>query len=238
MKKNPVILITSEQNYASAGMRYAPVYSLNKAYAHAVSAAGGFPITPLGPCMETEYCEMADGLLLTGGNSQIHPGRYMTPFVSDEAGVRVNVFRDTMEFDLFEAFLKAGKPIMGICRGNLLINVALGGTLIQDLYLIKGLRHSDGSSHTVTAEPGSILENLVGNEFNVNTYHNQAIDMLGDGLKVTAYSSDGVIEALEHETKPIFSVQFHPEMMQGEGTAHSNGPDMLDLFAYFIKLCR
>ncbi len=124
---------------------------------------------------------------------------------------------------------------MGICRGNLLINVALGGTLIQSLKKVKGLEHSDGSSHTITAEPGSILEKLYGKEFSANTFHRQAVEKLGTGLKITAHSADGVPEALEHENKKIFSVQFHPELMLGENAKNFKGAGYAEPFSITLS---
>ncbi len=237
MNKKPVIVVTSEHGFSAANMGSVPLYILDKAYSHAITAAGGIPITPLGPCMEDRYCEMADGLLLTGG-SNIHSGRYNTPFIDQDASYGISYHRDNIEFDLFKAFFEAGKPIMGICRGNQLINVALGGTLVQDLMKVKGTEHSDGSSQQINAEPDSILEKLYGKEFQANTFHRQAIDKLGAGLKITAYAQDGIPEALEHETKPVFSVQFRPELMCKEAGTNFDGPDMISLFEYFVNLCR
>jgi Predicted glutamine amidotransferases len=234
LNNKPVILVTSEQCNSSALMGSVPIFILEKSYTSDICAAGGIPITPLAPCMEEEYCEMADALLLTGG-SNIHPGRYKTPFSTSNHAVSYH--RDNMEFDLFQAFFKAGKPIMGIGRGQQLINVALGGTLMQDLTKQKCLTHDTGDTQQIKAEPGSILEKLYGESFFVNTYHNQAVEALGEGMKITASGPDGIPEALEHESKPIFSVQFRPEILVGEEAALLGTPDMLSLFQHLISLC-
>ncbi len=79
MEKKPIILVTSEQDYGAAMMRFAPYYNINKPYTHSITAVGGIPISPLATCMDDQYCDMADGLLLTGGKYDNHPGRYNTP---------------------------------------------------------------------------------------------------------------------------------------------------------------
>ena len=112
--------------------------------------------------------------------------------------------------------MAAEKPILGICRGHQILNVALGGTLIQDLP--NGKDHSTGEDfsrvHELSVEDGSILAALYGTKpMVVNSYHHQAVENPGKGLRITARSADGVVEAMEHESLPIFSVQYHPEQM-------------------------
>lgn len=233
--EKPVVMVTGEHGISAKNMGCVPVYILNKAYSRSVSAAGGIPLTPLGPCMEESYCEMSDGLLLTGG-SNIHSGRYNTPFFDEESASGVSYDRDNIEFDLFQACFKAKKPIMGIGRGQQLINVALGGTLIQNLRKLKDAEHGGGCFHPVHVETGSILKKLFGKEFHVNSFHQQAVDRIGSALHISARAADGVPEALEHDNLPIFSVQFHPELMHGNFSKGT--PDMRALFEYFIGECR
>jgi len=227
--------VTGEHGVSAKNMGFVSVYLLDKAYSRSISAAGGVPLTPLGPCMEESYCEMADGLLLTGG-ANVHSGRYHTPFFDEESASSVSYDRDNIEFDLFQAFFKTERPIMGIGRGQQLINVALGGTLIQNLSKLRNAEHVDGRLHSVCTEPGSILEKLYGSEFRVNSFHQQAVDKLGSGLRITTRAADGIPEALEHDGKSIFSAQFHPELMSGEGSGET--PKMHTLFEYFIGKCR
>jgi len=138
-----------------------------------------------------------------------------------------------------EAFLKAGKPIFGICRGHQLLNVIFGGTLVQ--HLPNALEHSTVLAgrdivHEVTAEKGSIAEKLYGESFTVNSWHHQAVQDLADGFCVSMCASDGVIEGFEHESLPIFGVQWHPERM----CCTRKRDDTVDgsaIFEYFIRIC-
>ncbi|MFC4596841.1 gamma-glutamyl-gamma-aminobutyrate hydrolase family protein [Cohnella hongkongensis] len=228
MASQPVILVTSDHTFSAPNMYTAPIYALDKSYTNAVSEAGGLPVTPLGPGMEREYSELADGLLLTGG-LHIHPGRYHTPIAFDDSPVTTNFYRDTMEFDLFRAFYAAGKPIFGIGRGHQLINVALGGTLHQDLRRSHGLDYAQGKKETLTALPDSVLFKLFGAEPTVWLQHTQAVGKLGAGLKATSYTADGIVESLEHAERPILSVQFHPELLADKA-------ERLRLFEYFLKM--
>lgn len=232
MAKQPRILVTSEHSVSAYHMNYVPVYLLDKAYAHAVSAAGAVPVAPLGPGMEQEYSEIADGLLLTGGQ-HIHPGRYHTPFDYPDTAGKTNYYRDAMEFDLFHAFRDKGKPIMGIGRGMQLINVALGGSLFQQLDQLYGLNYANGKMHSVSVEPDSVLQRLFGDELKVCLEHNQAVSVLGKGLRTTSHTREGIIESLEHSDKPIFGVQFQVERMNG-GSAEFT--DMDRMFQYFVQL--
>ena len=114
------------------------------------------------------------------------------------------------------------------------LNVALGGTLYQDLVEQCGYVHSDKDiRHYVYAEPGSILHELFGEKFKTNSTHHQAIKQLAPGLKATAHSIEGIVEAFEHESLPIFGTQFHPERLSGK---YNDGrtPDFTPLFRRFI----
>ena len=116
---------------------------------------------------------------------------------------------------LFALFRAMNKPIFGICRGHQMINVALGGTLIQDLPDERHRRDADADIDRVhivkTTHP--LMAQLYGESFVSNSAHHQAIDRLGEGLSVTCVSDDGVIEGIVHENGQIFAVQFHPERM-------------------------
>lgn len=206
---------------------------IGKVYTSAVARAGGIPI--LGPedCAE-EIAQMCDGLLLSGG-PDIHPSHYgqqswKEPWPFDYP-------RDAYELALFQAFKKAGKPILGICRGEQVINVALGGTLIQDLPSMTGFIHqvpNDWHYHPCKAEPGSLLADMYGTDFWVNSWHHQAVDRLAPGLKATAWSVEGLVEAYEHETLPIWGVQFHPEELSGPNHKGPT-PDFQPFFDWFIE---
>lgn len=188
-------------------------------YAAAVRQAGGEPVFG----KETAEC---GGLLLPGGGD-ICPALYGQP---DRGCGPWNEERDRLELDLAGRFLAAGRPVLGICRGLQVVNVALGGTLVQHVDG-HGQREGRDSFHPAAAEPGSLAEKLRGGRFIVNSAHHQAADRLGEGLRITVRAEDGTVEALEHEALPVWAVQWHPERLPpelGDGGA---------LFAFFLARC-
>lgn len=200
-------------------------------YVDAIRACGAEPTRMYCPAASTEY----DGLIVCGG-VDVHPARYGEAV---DGAVNMDEARDAAEIALVEAFLKAGKPIFGICRGHQLLNVIFGGTLVQ--HLPNALEHSTVLAgrdivHEVTAEKGSIAEELYGESFTVNSWHHQAVQDLADGFFVTLRADDGVIEGFEHESLPIFGVQWHPERM----CCTRKRDDTVDgsaIFEYFIRMC-
>ena len=200
-------------------------------YIDAVAAAGGEPVAKYLPEISTDY----DGLILCGGND-IDPKYYQQEI---NGAVNIDSQRDPVDFALLEAFIKAGKPVLGICRGHQLINVYFGGSLHQDLPE-KDL-HTNGQdfsiAHEVTAKEGSIVHQLWGSSFAVNSAHHQAIDRLGRDLMATAYWQDQYIEAIEHQSLPIYGVQWHPERMcvtqKRDDTV--NG---IEFFERFLNICK
>jgi putative glutamine amidotransferase len=172
----------------------------------------------------------ADGLLLTGGED-IHPAWY-----GAEASPHLyppNRERDLFELALFAAARQRELPILGICRGIQLVNVALGGTLFQDLpterpgpvaHEPSGAR--DTRSHEVRLEEGSRAARALGRTtLSVNSVHHQAVDRLAGGLIASGWSADGLIEAVESpaEAPWLLAVQWHPEEMHADGTAPERG---------------
>ena len=134
------------------------------------------------------------------------------------------------------------KPILGICRGHQVLNVALGGTLIQDLGPEGNLFHRRGLEqkdriHPVRSASGSLFDALYGAVFPVNSSHHQALDQIGRGLTPVLWSESGVVEGLVHTSLPVFSVQFHPERM-AFGHRRSDTVDGAPLFQHFMALCR
>ena len=173
------------------------------------------------------------GLLLCGGGD-IDPIRYGKQNISSHG---INTERDELELKLLDSFVQKEKPVFGICRGHQLINVFFGGTLTQNL--TAAYLHTSRSGdliHRVVSKPGSILSHLYGREFLVNSSHHQGIECLGKGLQATAYWQESVIEACEHSSLPVFSVQWHPERLTGIMKTR-NTKDGAMLFKYFIKLC-
>lgn len=176
-----------------------------------------------------------DGLLLCGGGD-IEPARFGQELSGSQPP---DQRRDQRELALFHAFLQAGKPIFGICRGMQVINVALGGTLIQDLPEEIRPFHTGTEGdrvHPIRAAEGSLLHGLYGPICSVNSSHHQAIDRLGAGLEAIAWSESGVVEGLFHQARPIFGVQFHPERMSFDHRRRDtvNGAPLL---MHFLKLC-
>ena len=152
-----------------------------------------------------------DGLLLPGGGDA-DPALYGQEWAGSNPP---DPRRDKDELELFALFRALNRPILGICRGHQMINIALGGTLIQDL---PDERHRhDAEADTDRIHPVTVTHPLLaehyGDRFTVNSSHHQAIDRLGEGLSVTCVSDDGVIEGIVHESGQIVGVQFHPERM-------------------------
>jgi putative glutamine amidotransferase len=218
----PVIGISSYAQQARWGSWDLPAILLPRRYCDMVAAAGGVPV--LLPPMDGVGAVLGrlDGLVLSGGGD-VDPARYGA--ARDEACGPANPARDEAELALCREALASGLPLLGICRGLQVINVALGGTLHQHLPDLVG---HDGHSpevsgygaHKVSVAPGSQLSAVLGRtEAAVPTHHHQAIDRLGTGLVGTAWTDDGVIEAAEFqhpdEGSPagpfMLAVQWHPE---------------------------
>jgi putative glutamine amidotransferase len=177
--------------------------------------------------------------VLFSGGMDINPSRYNeAPY---KEGLTFSDDVDEMELQIFESFRKLNKPMLGICRGIQTINVAMGGTLVQDIpSMVETSAHReslfpDKRAHYVTSTDGSLMQQLFGQQFIVNTHHHQAVKDCAPGLKATAVTDEGVIEAVEHESLPILAVQWHPERMIGEENFEME--NMMPLFEYFIKLC-
>ncbi len=169
-----------------------------------------------------------DGLLLTGGGD-VDPDLYGRAHLRSQAK-DINTKRDEFEFEIIKRALDAELPILGVCRGMQVMNVALGGSLHVDIKS-KGFNDhtssvNGGLKHFVSIEPNSLLSGLAGGlKQEVNSYHHQAVDELGKGLMPTAKSTDGVIEAAEWSLKEGMSflllVQWHPERTLGNNDLFS-----------------
>lgn len=200
-------------------------------YVRAVEQAGGTAVPA--------YCPPADpsgydGLVLCGGGDL--EDRYtggVNPAPSDVDGDR-----DRSELALIPAFLAAGRPILGICRGHQLLNFAFGGTLTLDLPAASRAVHTrwEGQDrlHLVRTEAGTFASRLWGSVSRVNSAHHQAVDRLAPSLRAVQWSEDGVLEALEHRSAPVWGVQWHPERLDGFGGTAEGGL----LFRAFLDLCR
>lgn len=174
-----------------------------------------------------------DGLILAGGGD-IDPALYNE---ENNGSVRIDKDRDGAEVALLKAYIQAGKPVLGICRGHQLINVFFGGTLYQ--HLPEAALHTNKTDkyivHNVVAQSDSVVEKLYGSSFVVNSSHHQGIRRLGNGLRVTATWNNQYIEAIEHQSLPILGVQWHPEKMR-PGINEDETADGLLLFKHFVAM--
>jgi len=185
-------------------------------YSRAVAAAGGLPVGLSRDAPVDCIVERIDALVLSGG-ADVDPARYGR--ARDPGCGDVEPERDAWELSLVAAALSARLPVLGICRGIQVLNVALGGTLVQDLGPEAGDGHSrldvarEVPVHAVRLEPGTLAAAVYGTELRVNSLHHQAVDDLGAGLVVSGRSPDGTVEALELPGSPVLAVQWHPEML-------------------------
>jgi putative glutamine amidotransferase len=212
--------MTTYLDQAQTGIWNVPASFLPAVYFHGVTLAGGvavlLPPQPVDADIAEGVIERLDGLVITGGKD-IDPTRYgQQPHpATDQPGPD----RDSWEFALLGAALNKNLPVLGICRGAQVLNVALGGTLHQHLPEVCGqgqsahrLGNAVFATLPVRTVPGTRLAALVGEAVNAKCYHHQGIAELGRGLVVSAWDSDGVVEAVEVPGKNFtLAVQWHPE---------------------------
>ena len=226
--KAPVIGISGSYSPEGVGLT-----TLNTNYSQAISKAGGVPvIIPTVSSKEEAEAVLAvlDGIVFSDGED-LDPSLYGEAVLNET--VYVDSVRDVSDVFLAKAAVASGKPILAICRGEQLMNVVLGGSLYQDLAEQKpdNVGHS-GTTHKILAEQGSLLAKLYGTDsLEVNSSHHQAVKDVAPGLKVTAYSSDGIVEAYEGDN--LTAVQFHPEKLVRAGD-----DSWLEFFKVFIKKAR
>jgi putative glutamine amidotransferase len=213
---------------------------LTAAYVTALERAGLIPliVPPLSTAdAAVSVLESVSGLVLTGGED-VDPARYGEQ--RHEKVRTVNAARDATEAALVEEARARGTPVLAICRGIQILNVALGGTLVQDIpsqcetdidHDEEGARTS--RTHDVAVEPGSLIAKAVGSEhLSVNSFHHQSVKRVADGMRVTARSPDGVIEGIESTDDDwwVMAVQWHPEEMTDSAEPWDRG-----LFKAFAK---
>ena len=209
--RGPLIAVTGRRRSA-AGIHTGPptldaleIEAYFAGYADNLVAAGGLPLhVPAGVAPEA-VMEHAAGLVLTGG-SDVDPARYGG--VAEASTSPLDPERDAREIALLDAARERGRPVLAICRGLQLVNVAWGGTLHLDL-----AEHARTRWHDVAITPGSVLAGLYGPTARVNSVHHQAVDRIADGLVVTARAPDGVVEGVE--APGLVGVQWHPEQLDG-----------------------
>ncbi|HET7460559.1 MAG TPA: gamma-glutamyl-gamma-aminobutyrate hydrolase family protein [Longimicrobium sp.] len=240
----PLIAVTT--TLAPAGSHNLPSVRLNVQYVTAVEEPGGTALllTPgHDPDSVRHMVEVAHGLVLTGGED-VDPKLYgQEPH--PELG-SVSPLRDQVEIAALQTALERGIPILAICRGMQLLNVALGGTLYQDLpsQRTDGLIHEQEAPvthpwHHADVKPGSGLEAIFGTrELFINSFHHQGVDQLAPSLEAAVWAEDGLVEGVEGKDHPwLFGVQWHPERGEAESPADERDPDRR-LFWAFIQAAR
>ncbi|GAB2625599.1 gamma-glutamyl-gamma-aminobutyrate hydrolase family protein [Streptomyces capparidis] len=212
----PLIGVSTYWDEARWGVWAGRAALLAAGYPLLVRRAGGLTamLPPDTPEAAAEVVARIDGLVVAGG-PDVAPGRY-----GAEPGEHTGPpapERDVWELALIEAALERGTPLLGICRGMQLLNVALGGTLVQHLPDVVG--HSGHAervgvmgTHPVRTVEGTLLGSVLPGGAAVPTYHHQAVERLGRELRVSAFADDGTVEAVEHTRLPFaLGVQWHPE---------------------------
>ncbi|MFJ3902641.1 gamma-glutamyl-gamma-aminobutyrate hydrolase family protein [Streptomyces sp. NPDC090025] len=206
----PLIGVTTYLDQARWGVWDLPATLLPAAYPRLIQESGGLTamLPPDEPAAAAETVARIDALVVAGG-ADVEPVRYgAEPDPRTGPPARA---RDSWELALIDAALAAGIPLLGICRGMQLLNVALGGTLVQHL---DGHTEAVGvmGRHPVSPVPGTRYAELVPEPTSVPTYHHQCVDMLGKDLVASAHATDGTVEAVELPGGWVLGVQWHPEM--------------------------
>ena len=234
----PLIAVTT--SVRSGGDHQLPHVRLNVQYVTGVEVPGATAllVTPgHSPESIRQIVSMAHGLLLTGGED-VDPARYGQE--PHPALGTVTPPRDEMEFAALEEALRLRMPVLAICRGCQLLNVALGGTLYQDLpsQRASGIIHEQAAPwnhrwHGARVEEGSGLHRIFGAaELHINSFHHQGIDRLAPGLTPTVWSEDGLVEGVEARDYPwVYGVQWHPERGEAEAPGDPRDPDRRLLWA-------
>ena len=232
----PLIGLTCQNEY-SHNRKF---NKINYTYIDAIKKSGGIPIIlPIVNEVELldRYLDILQGIILTGGEDA-------SPLLYGEEPIRevdtICFQRDNMEIEIIKRAYEKSISIFGICRGIQMINIALGGTIYQDIYrqIPNSLGHIAGSSieggyHTIEIVKDSIMYEIFNKErIQVNSQHHQSVRDLGKNLRINSYSLDGIIEGIEStDDRFILGVQFHPEALIDQ---HD---EFLNIFRYFISYC-
>ncbi len=250
MTRPPLILISPSVEKEGAEFSDRSI-SLSEAYLRAVADSGGIPLTmPVGCSRQlvAECVRHCDGVLLTGGDdieptlygNGIPPRLRRSVSTSPDGGER-----DLRELILIDEVFRQRKPLLAICRGQQLLNVALGGTLIVDIptQMPRAINHRrmdkrSGVVHEARLTVGSLLSKITGRQkLGVNSTHHQAVGRVAEPLQVTAASGDGIVEGMELKTEAapllpfLLAVQFHPERLA------DRYPEHRAVFRAFIQAC-
>lgn len=230
----PIIGITLDQDDQK--------FFINHDYVGSIIQAGGIPLLiPFlsDPLMIQKMVDQCDGLLLSGG-VDVDPMHYGEE-PSSHLG-RIIPERDEIELKVFKLFLQQNKPVLAICRGCQLMNVAFGGNLYQDIHsqINLAVNHNQNAprgyaTHTIEIKKESLLFHITGEEkIRVNSYHHQSVKNICSPLIASAVAVDGVVEAIESTSHPfLLGVQWHPE-----GMAFIRDKHAMQLFSAFVDACK
>jgi putative glutamine amidotransferase len=202
-------------------------------YVQGVQKAGGMPLVlPIDtPQMAKEYIEQIDKLILAGGQD-VSPHYYKQ--TRKVAGDYLEK-RDDFELALLEEALKQGKPVFAVCRGMQLMNVFFGGSLKQELHSFTEIMHMQNPipkeypSHELLTNENSVLHSIYGTRNQVNSFHNQGIDVLASSFKETAFCTDGLIEGIENADNRLLGVQWHPDF------SFQTQPHEMEIFTHVVQ---
>ena len=236
MRRRPVIGVTLDSEQSGGYSKY-PWYAIRQNYAEAIVAAGGLPVAlPHDPALAPDYLDRIDALVVTGGAFDVDPALYGA--VDRHATVTLKQGRTAAEQALTEGALARNQPVLGICGGEQLLAVVLGGSLIQHIpdaipdpleHEQRNPRHEAG--HAVAVTPGTLLHRIVGvTHMQVNSSHHQAVRDPGRFAVVNAVAADSVIEGVEDPRyRFCLGVQWHPEFAIDPGDRR--------IFAALIAAC-
>jgi putative glutamine amidotransferase len=242
MKRKPVVLIPA----CNRVLGQHPFHVAGKKYVEAVRLAGCLPLVvpSLAADEIDDLLDAADGVLLTGSPSNVHPVHFGEEV--HDAALPLDPERDTWTLPLIPQVIQRGIPLFAICRGFQEANVALGGSLHQAVHEVPGQRDHRGAkdaapevtyglAHPVDVMPGGLLERVLHTkEITVNSVHGQGVNRLAPGLRVEARAPDGLVEAFTVEKATAFNlcVQWHPEWQA------ATNPVSMKLFTAFGDACR
>ena len=210
------------------------LHTASRFYVESVERAGGIPMVlpVLDPSMVEESLARVDGVLLTGGGD-VQPARYGAIPTGDTRGV--DPARDDYEIRLLEVAISSDLPLLATCRGMQVLNVTMGGSLIQHVPTVTTQQHWYGDRareavHKVKIEPDSHLAEALGTtEVEVNSLHHQAVDQAAPGTRAVAWAEDDTVEAIEVPGSPhIVAVQWHPELLE-------DWPEQQGLFRQLVR---
>lgn len=209
--------------------------TINQRFGALIVEAGGVPVATDAWADPQQLLERVDAVVINGG-SDVDPARYGAQ--RHERTDPPDPRRDEFELALAHGAIERRLPLLGVCRGVHIVNVALGGSLIQHLPDVTDMNHRDVEwgrvSHEIEIEPGSALAAALGETTAmVNSVHHQAVNRVGEGLRVTARAPDGTVEAIEDESGTVMAIQWHPEFIADDAAA-----EQVAVFAALVDKCR